>query len=127
MGKKCVFKMGNDRKIKFWEDNWCGRVPLCEAFLDLYSIAGTKGAMAADLWVHQGVLGARDPKFLRSFNDWEMDTIQAFIDLTSNNSITPTVKDKMVWNGSNSGCFTVKAYFRLLEVASPHSVPTKML
>ena len=64
--KKCVLKMGDDRKIKFWEDNWCGRVPLCEAFSDLYSIAGTKGPMAADLWVHQG---AWDPKFLRSFND----------------------------------------------------------
>ena len=72
------------RKIRFWEDNWCGRVPLCEAFPDLYSIAGTKGVMAADFWVDQGVLGVWDPKFLRSFNDWEMDTIQAFIDLTSN-------------------------------------------
>ena len=33
----------------------------------------------------------------------------------------------MVWKGADSGCFTIKAYFRLLEGASPHSVPTKML
>ena len=84
--------------------------------------------MAAYLWgVDQGVLGAWDPKFLRSFNDREMDAIHAFIDLTSNNSITPMLKDKMVWKGANSGCFTVKAYFRLLEGASPYSIPTKML
>ena len=83
--------------------------------------------MAANLWVDQGVLGAWDPKFLRPFNDWEMDEIQAFIDLTSNNSISPTIKDKMVWKGADFGCFNIKAYFRLLEGASPHSIPTKML
>ena len=33
------------------------------------SIAGSKGAMAADLWVGIGGYGAWDPKFLRSFND----------------------------------------------------------
>ena len=33
----------------------------------------------------------------------------------------------MVWKGADSSCFTVKAYFRLLEGASPHSVPSKML
>ena len=83
--------------------------------------------MAADLWVVQGGLGAWDPKFLRPFNDWEMDTIQAFIGLTSNGFITLMVKDKMIWKGDVSGCFTVKAYFNLLEGASPYSVPTKML
>ena len=55
--------------------------------------------MAADLWVVQGGLGAWDPKFLRPFNDWEMDTIQAFIGLTSNSFITLMVKDKMIWKG----------------------------
>ena len=33
----------------------------------------------------------------------------------------------MVWKGDVSGSFTVKAYFNLLEGASPHKVPCKML
>ena len=33
----------------------------------------------------------------------------------------------MIWKGDVFGCFMVKAYFKLLEVASPYSVPTKML
>ena len=37
------------------------------------------------------------------------------------------VMDKMIWKGDVSGCFTIKAYFNLLEGASPYSVPTKML
>ena len=102
-------------------------MPLCEGFPGLYSIVGTKGVMVVVMWVDQGDLGVWDPKSLRPFNDWEMEAIQAFIGLTSNNSITPTVKDKMVWKGADIGCFMVKAYFRLLEGASPHLVPTKML
>ena len=27
--KDCVFKLGDGRKIRFWEDTWCGRRPLC--------------------------------------------------------------------------------------------------
>ena len=40
--------------------------------------------MAADLWVRQGGGGVWDPKFMGSFNDWELDTIQEYIGLTSN-------------------------------------------
>ena len=88
---------------------------------------GTKGVKAADVWVVHGGLGAWDSKFLRPFNDWEMDAIQAFIVSTSNNDISPLVNDKLIWTGDVSGCFTVKAYFNHLEGVSPFSVPTKML
>ena len=75
--------MGDGRKIRFWEDIWCSSEPLCEAFPILYTIEDTKGAKVADVWVVHGGLGAWDPNFLRPFNDWEMDAIQAFIVLTS--------------------------------------------
>ena len=73
--KDSIFKMGDGRKIRFWEDIWCGSEPLCESFPFLYTIVGTKGAKVADVWVVHGGLGAWDPKFLRPFNDWEMDAI----------------------------------------------------
>ena len=63
---------------------------------------------------------------MRSFNDWEMDAIQAFIGLTRNSVITPMVKDKLIWKGDEYDCFMVKAYFNHLEGASLYSVPTKM-
>ena len=30
-----------------------------------------------------------DPKFLRSFNDWELEAIQEFIEVTNNIIISP--------------------------------------
>ena len=119
--------MGNGKKIKFWEDTWCGSEPFCETFLDLYRIVGTKGTKATDVWVVQGELGTWDPKFLRPFNDWELNSIQVFIGLTSNRVITPLAKDILIWKGDASGCFTIKAYFNQLEGVSHCSNPTKML
>ena len=63
---------------------------------------------------------------MRSFNDWEMDAIQAFIGLTRNSVITPMVKDKLIWKGDEYDFFMVKAYFNHLEGTSLYSVPTKM-
>ena len=77
--------------------------------------------------MRQGGGGAWDPKFLRSFNDWELDAIQEFIGLTSNNKISPLKKDKLFWKGDVSGCFTVKGYFNQLEGGSSSKVPYKML
>ena len=64
---------------------------------------------------------------MRSFNDWELDAIQKFIGLTSNNKISPLEKDKLIWKGDDSGSFTVKGYFNQLEEGSPCKVPYKML
>ena len=71
--------------------------------------------------------GAWDPKFMGSFNDWEMKAVQEFIRVTSNIKISPLEKDKLSWKGDESGSFKVKAYFKELEGASPHKVPCKML
>ena len=71
--------------------------------------------------------GAWDLKFLRSFNDWELEAIQEFIEVTSNIKRSSLEKDNLVWKGDVLGYFTVKAYFKLLEGVSPHKVPCKML
>ena len=99
-----------------------GRQPLCDAFPDLYSIVGSKGAKATKLWVREDGGGAWDLKFLRPFNDWELDAIQDFIGETSNFKISPLEKDKLFWEGDESGSFTVKAYFKHLEGVYPHKV-----
>ena len=93
--KDCVFKLGDGRKIRFWEDTWCGRQALCDAFPSLYSTTGSKGAKAAEIWVREDGGGAWDPKFMRSFNDWEMEAIQGFIMVISNIKFSPLEKDKL--------------------------------
>ena len=53
--------------------------------------------------------------------------IQEFIEVTSSFRISPLKKDNLVCKGDVSGSLTINAYFNLLEGASPHKVPCKML
>ena len=70
------------------------------------------------MWIDQGTTGAWDPRFLRPFNDGELEAVQAFIGLTDNRVVSPLVKDKLTWKGDVSECFTVKAYCNYLEDAA---------
>ena len=65
----CELVLGDGKRIRLWEDNWCGGQPLCEAFPGLYRFAESKGAMVVDMWVDTCDSGAWDPKFEKLFND----------------------------------------------------------
>ena len=54
---------------------------------------GLKGEKVADLWESSGGLGAWNPRFLRPFNDWEMDPVQHFISLMARKRISPQKRD----------------------------------
>jgi hypothetical protein len=41
------FILGNGSRIRFWDDVWCGEMPLKEAFLGLYDIACDKNSFVA--------------------------------------------------------------------------------
>lgn len=125
--KDCVFVLGNRKRIRFWEDNWSGRGPLSLLFPDLYSIAGPKGAMAADLWERDGETRTWNPLLLRPLNDREIDSVQNFLQVLSCKSIIPLIKDKIFCIGDGVGQYSVKAYFNMFEGASIVSVPVSML
>lgn len=101
--QNCEFTVGDDKNIGFWEDAHCSRMPLCEGFPLLYNIADSEGAKVADLWVLQDDLGAWHPKFVRAFNDWELDIVQDFFDVLNNRSINPQLKDKPILRGITQG------------------------
>ena len=46
--QNCSFEVGNGRKVRFWEDVWCGEAPLCSSFPSLYEVASSKGDMMVD-------------------------------------------------------------------------------
>ena len=44
-----LFLQGNESKICFWEDCWCGEGALSEDFPTLYSLTVQKGVRVADV------------------------------------------------------------------------------
>jgi len=44
------WKIGNGRKVRFWEDNWLGSSSLAIQFWKLYTLVNEKGCVVADVW-----------------------------------------------------------------------------
>ena len=74
-----VFSMGNGRRLRFWKDVWCGEEALCDSFPSLYALADNKEVLVVDLWDFSREEGGWIPRFIRSFNDWELDEILSLL------------------------------------------------
>ena len=44
------FRVGNGRRVRFWQKRWCGEEQLAVAFPKLFSIATNKEAWADQMW-----------------------------------------------------------------------------
>ncbi|KAL6328006.1 hypothetical protein AAG906_031350 [Vitis piasezkii] len=94
------------RGVRFWKDIWCGNIPLCEAYPSLFDLAVSKDARVADCWDSMGEVGGWNPRFLRPFNDWEVEE-----------RLNVDLEDRIVWNETKDGIFS-KICFNSLD----HSV-----
>ena len=81
----------------------------------------------AEVWDALGAEGGWNPRFVRCFNDWEMDMVQSFIDTISNKRILPSIKDRLMWKKTTGGLFSVKSSFDLLEGDIQLSAPARIL
>ena len=66
--------LGDGGLIRFWEDTWCGEIPLCDQFPTLFAMVASKGAKVGEVWDTTRGEGGWNLRF-RSFNDWEMEEI----------------------------------------------------
>ena len=94
--QNCIFEIREENRIRFWKDTWCGELPLCVTFPTLYNVAGTRKAMVDEVWDCFDNYGAWNLRFIRSFNDWEIEQVQNFVGLINNMQIDPQKRDKML-------------------------------
>ncbi|RVX14587.1 hypothetical protein CK203_011953 [Vitis vinifera] len=97
-------------------------MPSRDAFLDLYAIASFKDAWVVDVW--NG--GSWGPRFIRQFNDWELEKVDAFFGRLHNYSIISSTFDAMVWLETKNGEFSVQSFYSSLASRRvepfPHSI-----
>jgi hypothetical protein len=94
------FELGDGSRIRFWDDVWCGQLPLKEAFPVLYGIACDKDAfVAAHLDFSSGSL-QWDVSFSRAAHDWELDVVASFFSLLYSLRVRRAGEDKLWWNPS---------------------------
>ena len=75
------FDVSDDARVKFWHDLWCGASPLKEAFPELYIISRDKESSIGKVMQVSNEMTHWDVQFTRSFQDWELKSLAAFMDL----------------------------------------------
>ena len=125
--QNCCFILGDGNIIHFWENSWCDEGPHCEAFPALFALADLKGALVLDMWDTSRGEGAWNLSFVRSFNDWELDTVQQFICLIKSMTINLLERDILFWKGDKNVMYTVKVYYKMIEGGNTRAMPLNLL
>ena len=84
----CNLMLSDGGRIRFWEDKWFGEIPPCDQFPTLYAVAASKGAKVGEVWDTMRGEGGWNLRFIRPFNDWEMEEIRRLISPISSKKIS---------------------------------------
>uniref|UniRef100_A0A2N9J257 Reverse transcriptase domain-containing protein n=1 Tax=Fagus sylvatica TaxID=28930 RepID=A0A2N9J257_FAGSY len=122
----CSFSVGDGRKVKFWHDCWCGDIALNEAFPELFVISRDKDASIADLMSFPNDHLHWDFHFVRSVQDWELESLTNFMDLLYSCPLKGVGEDRLCWKNRATKGFTVKDYYCCLCPLPIASFPWKI-
>ena len=121
------FALGNGSRISFWRDAWCGEESLSLTFPNLFRLTTQKNARAADLWNRESGEGGWNPTFPQSFNDWEMEEVDRFLQILCRKQINPLMEDKILFKGSRNDGFSVKIMYRVLDCSPQVEFPSRSI
>ena len=82
--------------MKFWKDNWCGNLALCNSFPSLYAFASSKEAWVVEFWDPSGEEGVWSLSFSRPFNDWEVEEVEKLLLTIWGRRLIPLLEDRML-------------------------------
>ena len=121
------FDLGNGSRISFWNDAWCGEEALSLTFPNLFRLTAQKNARVAEMWNPESGEGGWNPIFLRSFNDWEIEEVDKFLQVLGRKQIKPLMEDKIIFKGSKNDGFSVKNMYRVLDCSPQVAFPYRSI
>ena len=125
--QSAVFVLGDERRIKFWRDVWCGEVALSNSFPNLFNIATNKEAKVAEIWDNREGEGCWSPTFLRSLNDWEVSEMTRFLQILHGYKLNPLGVDKLSLKNAIDKGFSVKSMYKGFDVSPALDYPHRLV
>ncbi|KAL6349758.1 hypothetical protein AAG906_001645 [Vitis piasezkii] len=120
------FIVGKGNKINFWTDVWCEDTRLAQSFPHLYAMASHRNATVEEMWDQNFGQGGWNLRFLRDFNDWELEMIGNLLHVLRD--FKPSMEEDSVrWKGGRSGKFRVKEAYRLVTRPNDIDFPARCI
>lgn len=86
MGMGYRWKVGNGRKIRFWEDNWLGSYSLAIQFWPIYKLVNEKNKSIAELWDGHDLKCTFRRTFTESLYNFCLDILELISTISLNES-----------------------------------------
>jgi hypothetical protein len=111
---------GDESRISFWGEVWCGSSPLKEVFPGLYSLASNNEAFIVDNYDLLSRSHQWNVSFLRSLNDWEVEDLASLYSFLYSYKLGGEA-DKIWWILNKKGKFEVSSFYNILilNVSTP--------
>ncbi|RVW26469.1 hypothetical protein CK203_093933 [Vitis vinifera] len=74
-----------------------------------------------------GGCGGWYPCFSRSFNDWELEAVASLLSVLQGKRLNVGMEDRVVWNASKNGIFSVKSLYNTLDSGGAVPFPWRII
>ena len=74
-----------------------------------------------------GDAGGWNPCFSRSFNDWELEAVASLLSVLQGKRLNVGMEDRVVWNASKNGSFSVKSLYNTLDSGGAVPFPWRII
>ena len=115
--QNAVFALGDERRINFWKDVWCGEEALCYSFPSFFKLALNKEATVAEFWDRGEGLGCWSPSFLRPLNDWEIEEMVKFLQTLHDQNFRLTGEDNLLLKDVKEKGLLVKIMYKGFDIS----------
>ena len=107
------FKVGDERRIRFWEDVWWGEEAFAIRFPDLYRLSLAKNQSIANIIVqHTGsITQGWDLHFHRNLHHRELENFAIFSVALDHVRLNVQLSDLRIWKPDSLGGFSCKVAF----------------
>jgi hypothetical protein len=104
------WKIGNGKKVQFWEDQWFGNCSLAIQYWDVYILANEQNISVADAW--DGV--QLKISFRRCFSHELMIKWYEILEIAKSIQFTQE-PDALIWKFTSSGQFNIKSMYAFIN------------
>ncbi|WVZ69867.1 hypothetical protein U9M48_018590 [Paspalum notatum var. saurae] len=104
------WRIGNGKRVKFWEDNWLGTSSLAIQFWNLYVLVNEKSKSVAELWDGNSLKCT----FRRVFGGDLMRLWEEVLQLAST-IVFEDEEDSLIWQFSSNGTYSSQSLYKVIN------------